>query len=327
MEAPEQPFPPKVPKYLSAVDEWSFIVTHSFLRCLLLSARELCKTVPVSLTLNKQFCRTWYHVSSLQQFWDRKGVQKGVQILPVGRSFGKIIFIPTVPSALPSQVSLGWVWGRCLWRAGFSPGDTAPTWNPEMGRKATTQRAGQVMVAGPYTGATYSAVSTCPQQLLKGGNIIQSRDGHEPFLRDITEQSSFFLGVGVYHPAPLHFQRSQEASLERESSTWAVFHLWTWRWYLTQQGFSQQKDEQKKTEEKPSKVFWERGSGVKGHPLWSLPCQEPGLLAPVMLGKTQLHPDTHFWGQGSCNHRDDQICLRKQDTRGFCKQQNQIQKI
>lgn len=29
----------------------------------------------VSPTLNEQFCRTWYHVSGLQQIWDKKGVQ------------------------------------------------------------------------------------------------------------------------------------------------------------------------------------------------------------------------------------------------------------
>lgn len=91
-------------------------------------------------------------------------------------SVEKTIFTPTAPSALPSQVPLGWVWGRCFWRAGF-PSGKAPTWSPEMWRRATTQRAGQVMVAGPFTQATYPLVFPCPQQLLKEGNVIQSKDG------------------------------------------------------------------------------------------------------------------------------------------------------
>lgn len=45
--------------------------------------------------------------------------------------------------------------------------------------------------------------------------------------------------------------------------------------------------------------------GWKETPLWSLPCQEPGLLAPVKLGKTQLHQNSHFWGQGSCHRWDE----------------------
>lgn len=174
MEAPEQPFFPKALKYLSAVDGGSsFIMPYSFLRCLLPSARELCQMAPQS---HRPWTSSFAEPGIMFLACNRFGTKRECKTTLYGALLRKHLHSHSTIS--PSFPGFSWMGsavadGRCLWRAGCSPGGTAPTWSPEMGRKATTQRAGQVMVAGPYPEATYPVVSPCPQQLLKGGNITQ----------------------------------------------------------------------------------------------------------------------------------------------------------
>lgn len=258
-------------------------------------------------------CVKWLHtLSSLEQALQNLVTcfslatvlgQKGSAKQPCRKQWlvEKTVFIPTVPSALPSQISLGWVWGRCFWQACFSPGGTAPTWSSEMGRRATTQTAGQVMVAGPFTWATYPVVFPCPQQLLKEGNVIQSRDGKWTIPQEHNWAFLFLFRCWSVSSNTTSFPKKPGGftrRVEQYMSSVSPLNMKV-RWCLTQQGFSQQKDEWKKPEEKPSKAVQERGSGVKGDALvilcpWSLPCATKSV-----------------W---------------ESKTRGFCKQLNQVQK-
>lgn len=218
----------------------------------------------------------------------------------------KTIFIPTVPSAHLSQVSLGWVWGRCLWRAGFSPGGTAPTWSPEMRRKATTQRAGQVLVAGPFTRATYPVVSPCPQQLLKGGNVIRSRDGRWTIPQGHNWSFLFLFRCWSLLSTTSSFPKRTGGFIWRVEQYMSSFSPLNMKVMSdSRRIFHSKKISRRNLKRNHSQCSGRGVVGWKGMPLWSLPCQEPGLLAPVMLGKTQLHQNTHFWGQGSCHHRDE----------------------
>lgn len=94
---------------------------------------------------------------------------------------------------------------------------------------------------------------------------------------------------------------------------------------MSQHGFSQQKDEWKKTEEKPSKVSWERGSGVKGDAL--VTSVLPGARASCSRDAgedtvTSKHPLSGAKAAVITRRKPPlcyKICLRKQDTLGFCK--------
>lgn len=127
------------------------------------------------------------------------------------RLIEKMVSFPTAPTSLPPPgAPRQRVWGRCLQRAGFSQGAKPmllwPACSPEVGRKATAQGAGQVVVTGPHVRLPTLWSPRTPSSFYREETLSSPGTEGEPSLGGV---SLFFSGVGVYHPVPL--QRDLEA--------------------------------------------------------------------------------------------------------------------
>lgn len=189
----------------------------------------------VSPTLDQQFPRTQYHVFSLQQIWDNKGVQSTTDKNVLHYTVGSTIWLRKwPPSPQYQQPFLPWVLSggcgvdACKGQA-FPPGQSPccrglSERSPDIGRKAMAQGEGQVVVAGPHMVLPTPWSPPTPSSYRREETLSCPGTEGEPSLEDMSEHFSFFSGVGVYHPASLHFQRGQEASLQGCSCTLTAFH-------------------------------------------------------------------------------------------------------
>lgn len=99
-------------------------------------------------------------------------------------------------------------------------------------------------------------VSSYPEQVSAGTKHYPVQGQRMNHLSGTT----FFLSsVGAYLPAPFHFQRGQQASLQKQRCTFTDFHPRTRKQCLTHCGFSLRRD-YRQNQVKPSEIFGERGS-------------------------------------------------------------------